>query len=182
VKRSSVPLWATLLCVCIGLFGAAFAITSLVTTLPANAQGTCGPGKGSETAIVAFFDPVTIGAGAEPPASNAAARSQWSSFINSCQTAANQRVAVAFPVLIVSVVVAIGGPLVLRRRARGQASAGAGPAGAPPAGGPAAAWVAPMGAPTPVAVGGWGPAASVPPPGLAPSWPPPPPPPGPGRR
>jgi hypothetical protein len=182
-RRSSVPLWATLLCVCIGLFGAAFAITSLVTTLPANAEGTCGPGKGSETAIVAFFDPVTIGAGTEPPASNATGRSQWSAFINSCQSAANQRAIVAFPVLIVSVAVAIGGPLLLRRRPRGQAGAGAGTMGTGSAGGAAPAWGAPMGAPNPVAVGGWGSEAPAAPPRLASTYPypPPPPPPGVGR-
>ena len=56
--------WAFVL---LGLFGAAFAVAGLFAALPAPAVGgTCGPGKSSESAIVAFFDPVSIGAGAEP--------------------------------------------------------------------------------------------------------------------
>ncbi|MGO8869937.1 MAG: hypothetical protein ACLQPH_00780 [Acidimicrobiales bacterium] len=119
MNRAPVPWWTGFVFVCLGLFGVAFAISGLMIALPTPAAGgTCGPGKGSEAAIIALFDPVTIGAGPEPPASAAADRAQWSEFVHDCQTAADDRALAAFPILIVSVAVAVVGPLVARRRAR----------------------------------------------------------------
>jgi hypothetical protein len=122
VNRSSGPLWAGIVLVCVGLFGAAFAITGMVTGLPVPAAGgTCGPGKGSEAAIVALFDPITIGAGPEPPATDATDRAEWSEFVHDCQTEADDRAFAVFPILIASVAVAVIGPLVVWRRSRRQA-------------------------------------------------------------
>jgi hypothetical protein len=65
-----------------GLFGVAFAISGFLVSVPNPAVGgTCGPGKGSESAIVALFDPGSIGAGAEPPAADAADRADWMAFV-----------------------------------------------------------------------------------------------------
>jgi hypothetical protein len=106
-------------CVCLGVFGAAFAVTGLLTALPPPAAGgTCGPGQGSEAAIVAIFDPITIGAGPKPPATNPSARSQWSAFVHDCQTAADHRALATFPILLVSIALVIIGPLVWRRSSR----------------------------------------------------------------
>jgi hypothetical protein len=110
-----------LACVCLGVFGAAFAVTGLLTALPPPAAGgTCGPGQGSEAAIVAIFDPITIGAGPEPPATNASARSQWSAFVRDCQTAADHRALAAFPILLVSIALVVIGPVAWRRSRRRQ--------------------------------------------------------------
>jgi hypothetical protein len=121
VNQPSVALWTRLIFVCLGLFGATFAMTGLLVALPRPlAGGTCGPGQGSEAAIVALFDPITIGAGPEPAATDATGRAQWSAFVHQCQTAADDRALAAFPILIVSAGVAVIGPLVVRRRARGR--------------------------------------------------------------
>jgi hypothetical protein len=119
MNRPTAIWWTRLVLVILGLFGAAFAITGLLVALPSPAVGgTCGPGKGSEAAIVALFDPITIGAGPEPAATDAAARAQWSAFIHECQTAADNRALAAFPILIVSAGVAVIGAVVVGRRAR----------------------------------------------------------------
>jgi hypothetical protein len=113
--------WTRLIFVGLGLFGAAFAVTGLLTALPRPAVGgTCGPGQGSEAAIVALFDPQTIGAGPEPATTDTAGRAQWSAFVQECQTAADDRALAAFPVLIVSAGVAIIGAMAVQRRARRQ--------------------------------------------------------------
>ena len=78
MKSGSTRWWVTVVLVSLGLFGVAFAVTGLLVGLPAPAAGgTCGPGRGSEAAIVAFFDPITIGAGTEPPSTDAAAHADW---------------------------------------------------------------------------------------------------------
>ena len=119
MNQPSVASRTGLILVCLGLFGAAFAITGLLSPLPPPAAGgTCGPGQGSEAAIVALFDPITIGAGPEPVATDAAGRAQWSAFVHECQTAADDRALAAFPILVVSAGVAIIGPLVVWKRAR----------------------------------------------------------------
>jgi hypothetical protein len=121
VKQPSIAWRTGLGLVCLGLFGAAFAIAGLLTALPPPAVGgTCGPGQGSEAAIVALLDPVTIGAGPEPAASDVTGRAQWSEFVSECQRATDDRALAAFPILIVSVGVAILGPLVVWRRARSR--------------------------------------------------------------
>ncbi len=100
----------------VGLFGATVAVSGLWAPLPSNPLGTCGPGLGSEAAIEALVNPGSIGAGAEPPASNHTARAQWNQFVNDCQTATNHRVLVTVPMLVVSVVLAVAGLLLLWRR------------------------------------------------------------------
>jgi len=113
VKPASRPTvgWVFVL---LGLFGAAFAVAGLFATLPAPAVGgTCGPGKSSESAIVAFFDPVSIGAGAEPAAATttatAIARADWMAFVGECQASADSRVLSTFFLLVLSIVVVVVG-------------------------------------------------------------------------
>jgi hypothetical protein len=165
--------WIAIVLVFLGVFGAAVGVTGLVVGLPAPAAGgTCGPGTGSEAAIVALFDPITIGAGPEPPATDAAGRAQWSAFVNQCQTAANNRAFVAFPTLVVSAGIAILGYLVFRRRSRHPVDphpeVGAGGWSPSP-------WAAPSAGPSPYAVGDqswWAPAVAPSPPALpSPNWP-----------
>lgn len=110
--------WIRFLLVCLGLAGAAFAVTSLLVALPPVNGGTCGPGQGSEAPIVALFDPVTIGAGPEPPASDAAGRAQWSGFVHACQSATDYRAVISFPILVVSLGIAILGAVVVGRKSR----------------------------------------------------------------
>jgi hypothetical protein len=110
----------------VGLFGVAVAVSGLLSPLPKpGPQETCGPGLGSEAAIIAIFDPVTIGAEAEPPASRKAAHADWVAFVHSCQSSADQRAAITFPVGVVSVaMVVVGGVLWWRRRRPDDAPAG----------------------------------------------------------
>ena len=117
MKQRSEISWAALLLIFVGLFGVAVALTALWSELPAPAAGgTCGPGRGSETAIEALVDPGSIGAGAEPPATRAAARAQWNQFVNECQTATNDRALLAIPVLVVAAGITVVGFVLLRRR------------------------------------------------------------------
>ena len=159
----------------LGVLGAAFAVTGLLIGLPApSAGGTCGPGQGSEAAIIAFFDPVTIGAGPEPPASNPTARAQWSAFVDQCQTAADDRALTAFPVFVVSVGIAVVGFLAYRRRTPGRTDS------TPQviaAGWPPPPWSSPWAGPPPYATGGpshWPPGVPLPPPPPPAPLPPPP--------
>ena len=107
-----------MLLVGLGLLGAAFAITGLLVALPPVTGGTCGPGQGSEAPIVALFDPVTIGAGPEPPKSDAAGRTQWSAFVHACQSATDDRAVIAFPILVASLGIALIGAVVVGRKSR----------------------------------------------------------------
>lgn len=109
----------------LGLFGAAFAITGLLVALPPPAVGgTCGPGRSSESALVAFFDPVTIGAEQEPPATDTAGRADWLAFVGECQSSADSRVLAVFAILVLSAGVALAGSaLVLTGRRRSSAPA-----------------------------------------------------------
>ncbi len=114
-----------LLFVFVGFFGAAFTISGALIALPAPAAGgTCGPSTASESALAALANPASIGAGPEPSVSNAVAHAQWQAFVDQCQSAADQRGLAAGAVLIVSLGIAIVGPLLMLRRAR---SRGAGP-------------------------------------------------------
>ena len=111
----------------LGLFGMAVAVTGMASPLPAPAVGgTCGPGQGSEAAIVAFMDPVTIGAGPEPPVSQARNRAQWSAFVAACQSAADQRAEITLPTLIASIALLAVGTVVLWRRSRRPTGPGSG--------------------------------------------------------
>jgi hypothetical protein len=117
VNRASLAPWTALVLLFLGLFGIALAATGLWAALPPPAVGgTCGPGRGSETAIEALVDPASIGAGPEPAAIGGVARAQWSQFVNECQTATNDRALATLPVLVVSIGMAVTGFLALRRR------------------------------------------------------------------
>jgi hypothetical protein len=109
-----------LIFVFLGLFGAAFAITGLLVALPKPPlQGaTCGPGKSSEPAIVAFFDPGSIGAGPEPATTHATDRVDWMAFVGECQASTDGRVLATFAILVLSVVVALAGTAWVRRDGR----------------------------------------------------------------
>jgi hypothetical protein len=96
--------------VCLGLFGAAFAITGALAALPSpQVGGTCGPGSSSESSIVAFFDPGSIGAHAEPLTVHATDRAEWMAFVGECQSSADGRVLASFAILVLSVAVGLGG-------------------------------------------------------------------------
>jgi hypothetical protein len=110
--------WTKLILIYAGLFGAALAIAAMSIGLPAQATGTCGPGQGSEAAAIAFFDPVTIGAGAEPPASNQAEHTVWANFVHGCQSAADTRMLVALPLLVISLGLVVLGVVLLVRKDR----------------------------------------------------------------
>jgi hypothetical protein len=100
----------TLIFVFLGLFGAAFAVTGAVVALPPpHVGGTCGPGSSSESSIVAFFDPGSIGAHAEPAAAHATDRADWMAFVGECQASADGRVLASFAILVLSVAVALAG-------------------------------------------------------------------------
>jgi hypothetical protein len=107
--------------VLVGLFGIAFAVSGLLTGLPRPAVGgSCGPGSTSESSIVALFDPGSIGAGPEPPASSVTDHADWMAFVGECQASADSRVLATFIILIVAVGVALAGVVVASRAARRQ--------------------------------------------------------------
>ncbi|HVB93631.1 MAG TPA: hypothetical protein VND67_04870 [Acidimicrobiales bacterium] len=170
MNRSPVGTVTTLAIVFLGLLGAAFAVTGLLIGLPAPAAGgTCGPGLGSEPAIIAIFDPVTIGAGPEPAATDSAARNQWTSFVDECQTAADDRAWAAFPILVVSSGIAIIGFVAFRRRSGGRIGSTPDDAAR---GWPPPPWPTPWAGPSPSVEGHPSPW----PPGIPLAAPPPPPP------
>jgi hypothetical protein len=119
VKQSSLRLVFKLALVFVGLFGAAFAISGALTAMPApSVGGTCGPSRASETSIEAFFDPASIGAGAEPSSSHAEARFEWLAFVGQCQALADARVFSTFVILVVSLDVALLGFVLVLREPR----------------------------------------------------------------
>lgn len=135
-RRAGRPLrYGALVLAALALAGA-IVIALLPLPKPA-AGGTCGPGRGSESAIEAFFDPVTIGAGAEPTPSQsdpveAARFYQWQAFVGQCQSAANGRMVDALALLIVAGFFALVVPRAVRMAwpdtaRRAQVSAGAPP-------------------------------------------------------
>ncbi len=94
------------------------ALTVVLVGLPAPAAGgTCGPGTSSESALEAFFDPISIGAGAEPSAASGQ-RPQWQSFVNECQSSANTRVITAGAIVAGALLLALGVPWLVRRFTR----------------------------------------------------------------
>ncbi len=101
-----------------GVFVAAVVVVLLPLPRPA-AGGTCGPTTSSESAAAAFFDPGSIGAGAEPPAGgtieNVAAREQWAAFVGECQAAADSRVLLATALFAAAVILAFAGYVSVRR-------------------------------------------------------------------
>jgi hypothetical protein len=70
------------------------------------AGGTCGPGSSAESAVTAFFDPVSIGAGTEPPSSNQAEHYEWLAFVSECQSATNSQMLIA--IVLVALAVLLG--------------------------------------------------------------------------
>jgi hypothetical protein len=175
VSRRRGTWWILPTVIGVGLFGVALAVSGLLTGLPSPAVGgTCGPGLGSEPAIVAIFDPVTIGAGPEPAATNAAARSEWTTFVNQCQSSATDRALSTFPILVVSAGVIVLGFLLLRRRSRSQGGNHSEIVGG---GTPPLPWSVPSAGPSPYAPGGptqWAPPGLTPAPPHPPLPPPPP--------
>jgi hypothetical protein len=116
--------WVRLAFAFLGVFGAAFAITGMLVALPKPAAGgTCGPGTGSEAAIQALVDPGSIGAGSEPPASDATGRAQWQAFVDECQTTTDDRAIAALVILLLSIGIAIFGPTLVAGRKRRTARA-----------------------------------------------------------
>jgi hypothetical protein len=123
MQSSSRVFWAIVALLFVGVFGGALAITGAVAALPPVAGGTCGPGTNSEAAIVALFDPGSIGAGPEPATNANGGRQEWKAFVHECQTAADNRGLVVLAVLVGSiVVVAVGSVLVLRSAGKPRCS------------------------------------------------------------
>jgi hypothetical protein len=102
-------------CIALGVLCLGAAATVALVPLPAPAAGgTCGPGTASEAPIVAFFDPVSIGAGPYPSATSGN-RAQWRAFVSECQSATNTRMEVALAILVGSLLLVIGLPWAVRR-------------------------------------------------------------------
>ena len=117
MKQPPARVALVLLFVFIGCFGTAFAAAGLLTALPAPAVGgTCGPSTGSETALQALAQPGSIGAGPEPPVSNATAHHQWQTFIQQCQSLADRRGLASLAIFVFSVAVAVIGLIWVLRR------------------------------------------------------------------
>jgi hypothetical protein len=134
-----------LVLVFVGIFGVAFAIAGLLVALPKPAVGgTCGPGSSSESAIVAFFDPGSIGAGAEPAATSATNRADWMAFVGECQASADSRVLGTFAILVVAIGIASIG-IALALDASRKPNAVAPPTPEPPPWGPPPAQQSPFG-------------------------------------
>ncbi len=92
-----------LVSVVLAALAVAGAVVIVLLPLPKPAAGgTCGPGKGSETALEAFFNPVSIGAGAEPPAQATTANLDWQAFVGQCQAATNGRMVDALALLLLA--------------------------------------------------------------------------------
>ena len=180
---------AALRIVTVVLAGLAVAGAVVVVVLPLPkpaAGGTCGPGAGSEPAIAAFFDPVSIGAG-PPPTSSAVEAYQWQAFVGQCQASANGRMVDGLALLLVAALFGLVLHPLVRRAWHEPVPAGpaagwhepipAGPAAGwhePVPAGPAAGWHGepapsrPWAPPTPEAPAPPPPAEHAPPPGPAP--------------
>jgi hypothetical protein len=119
VSQLSHQAWIRVVFALVGLFGVAFAISGVLLVLPPPAVGgTCGPGTASEAPIVALLNPVSIGAGAQPPTKDTADHRAWAEFVSECQSSADNRGLASLAILVVSVAVGIGGPMVVLRRKR----------------------------------------------------------------
>ncbi len=201
MKQSPARIALVLLFVFIGCFGTAYAAAGMLTALPAPAVGgTCGPSTGSETALEALAEPGSIGAGPEPPASNATGHQQWKTFTQQCQSLADRRGLASLAIFVISIAVASIGLILVLRRPRPESDGeetddgfsdrpgepdtgesaqlvGVGAAASSPNAALTSAWGDP-GAPTgyPTQPPGWPSAAAPPPPypyGPPPGYPPP---------
>lgn len=107
--------------VCLALAGLALAGAIVIAVLPLPkpaAGGTCGPGKGSEPAIEAFFDPVSIGASSERSAyANGGEEGVLDrlAFIGECQASANSRIIDGLALIVVAGFFAAVAPPLIRR-------------------------------------------------------------------
>jgi hypothetical protein len=107
--------------VCLALAGLAVigAIVIVVLPLPKPAAGgTCGPGTGSESAIEAFFNPVSIGAGSKSTAAGVEGELEnldRLAFIGECQASTDGRMVDALALLIVAGFFALVAPPLVRR-------------------------------------------------------------------
>jgi hypothetical protein len=107
----AVRVFCTVLCI---MFLAAAATVALVPLPPPAAGGTCGPATSSESAIVAFFDPVSIGAGPEPSAASGA-RPQWFAFVSDCHSTTDMRMVTVGSILVGAGLLGLGLPWFVRR-------------------------------------------------------------------
>jgi len=115
VGQTSWRWWVRLTSALLGVLGVAVAITAVVVALPPPAVGgTCGPGRGSEAAIAAFFNPASIGAGARPPATDLVGRLEWSAFVGECQSSTDARMLLGLGILVLAALV-VGAGLLLTR-------------------------------------------------------------------
>jgi hypothetical protein len=109
----------------LALLGLAMAVAGMLAPLPTPAAGgTCGPGRGSESAAEAFFNPGSIGAGGVP--STAAGYYQRLAFIGECQSSTDARMLQTGAVLVLSLVLLVIGLLLLRSPGRPAARRPAG--------------------------------------------------------
>jgi len=99
-------------------FFLAAAATIALVPLPAPAAGgTCGPSTSSEPAILAFFNPLSIGAGPEPVAISAQ-HSQWVAFVDECQSTTNSRMIQSGVIAVGALLAGLGLPWAVRRFVR----------------------------------------------------------------
>ena len=116
-----------LVLVVLAVVAVAGAVVVVVLPLPSPAVGgTCGPGTGSEAPIAAFFDPASIGAGAEP--ASGTSRYQWEAFVGECQASTDSRMVTAVALLTVALALSFAAVLVYPVTREDQETAGA-PAG-----------------------------------------------------
>ncbi len=150
--------WVRLTSALLGVLGLAVAITAVVVALPPpSVGGTCGPGRGSEAAIAAFFNPASIGAGARPPSTDLLGRLEWSAFVGQCQSSADGRMLLGLGILVL-VALVVGAGFLLTQDSRSEAREHR---SSPAAAGPPAGWywdpAAPTSAPRWWTGGAWGP-------------------------
>jgi hypothetical protein len=115
MAQGRAPRWIGITLLLLAVVGVAIALTAVLTSLPPPpVGGTCGPGRGAESAIAAFFDPGSIGAGREP-VGNSVAHLQWYAFVGQCQAATNSRMMIGLAVFALALLIALAGFLILRR-------------------------------------------------------------------
>ncbi|HML00165.1 MAG TPA: DUF2510 domain-containing protein [Acidimicrobiales bacterium] len=127
-----------LVCAALAVLAVAGALVIAFLPLPRPAAGgTCGPGRGSESAMEAFFDPVSIGAGAKVSGSGIEVELEnldRLAFIGECQSSTNGRMVDALALLIVAGFFALVVPPAVRRAWGEHVPATASAGGAAPPG------------------------------------------------
>ena len=123
MKQSPTRVLLIIVLVFLGCFGVAYGAAGMLTALPAPAiGGTCGPSTASETALEALTQPGSIGAGPQPPTSNATAHRQWQTFIDQCQDLADRRGLASLAIIVISIAVAGTGLFWIFRKRQGEDS------------------------------------------------------------